>query len=254
MAQFPSLPLTPGRQARAAAGASALADEPPSGNVVVPADRAAEHGTPSDARDDLALVRRLVAGDGSAWRALVSGYQRLVLARVMATAREVNQGLGSADAEDLCAEVFSQLVRDEFAALKRFEGRSSLATWLCVVTRRIVLRRLVAARREPARPTAQVPMLEALPSPASEEPLSVMVGDEDRRRLALEIAKLSGRHQELARLFYIEGRSYREISQQLGISMNSIGPTLGRIHEKLRAAMGERDEARGRPGEGETRN
>lgn len=231
VAQFPSLPLTLGREARAAAGVSALADEPPSGSVVAPA----KHGAPSE---DLSLVRRLVAGDGSAWRVLVSGYQRLVLARVLATARESNQALNSADAEDLCADVFSQLVRDEFAALKRFEGRSSLATWLCVVTRRIVLRRLVAARREPARPTAQVPMLEALPSPASEEPLSVMIGDEDRRLLTVEIAKLSGRYQELARLFYIEGRSYREISQQLGISMNSIGPTLQRIHEKLRGAMG----------------
>jgi RNA polymerase sigma-70 factor (ECF subfamily) len=216
---------------------SALADEPPSGNVVAPADRAAEHGTASDARADLALVRKLVAGDGSAWRVLVSGYQRLVLARVAATARELNQGLGSADAEDLCAEVFSQLVRDEFAALKRFEGRSSLATWLCVVTRRIVLRRLVVARREPAQPGAQPPVLETLPNPASEEPLSVIISVEDRKRLAAEIARLSERHQELARLFYMEGRSYREISQQLGISMNSIGPTLQRVHEKLRAAM-----------------
>ncbi len=226
MAHLSSSPLSPGPKALAAAGGSTL-EEPP----------LASRGLAGLANDDLALVRRLVTGDAAAWRVLVSGYQRLVLARVIATARELNQALGSSDAEDLCADVFSQLVRDEFAALKRFEGRSSLATWLWVVTRRIVLRRLVVARREPSQPAAQPPVLEALPGPESEEPLSIIIGAEDRQRLASEIARLSERHQELARLFYIEGKSYREISEQLKISMNSIGPTLGRIHEKLRGAM-----------------
>jgi len=239
------LPLTLGREARAAAGVSALAEDPPSGR-----DTAEQASSSTQAHDDLLLVRRLVAGEAGAWRGLVSGYQRLVLARIVATARELNQALGSADAEDLCADVFSQLVRDDFAALKRFEGRSTLATWLCVVTRRIVLRRLVVARREPSQPAAQVPVLEMLPGPASEEPLRAIIGEEDRKRLAVEIARLSERHQELARLFYMEGRSYREISQLLGISMNSIGPTLARIQEKLRGAMegGEREEGGGKKG------
>ncbi len=240
MAHLSSSPLSPGPKGGATAGGSALAEKPSSARGTA---GQASSGSPSASSgapesDDLVLVRRLVTGDGAAWRMLVSGYQRLVLARVIATARELNQALGSSDAEDLCADVFSQLVRDEFAALKRFEGRSSLATWLCVVTRRIVLRRLVVARREPSQPAAQPPVLEALPGPASEEPLSIIINEEDRLLLAKEIARLSERHQELARLFYIEGKSYREISQQLGISMNSIGPTLGRIHEKLRAAMG----------------
>jgi RNA polymerase sigma-70 factor (ECF subfamily) len=233
VAHLSSSPLSPGPKALATAGGSAL-EEPPLD----------PRGLTGLANDDLALVRRLVTGDGAAWKVLVSGYQRLVLARVIATARELNQALGSSDAEDLCAEVFSQLVRDDYSALKRFEGRSTLATWLCVVTRRIVLRRLVVARREPSLPAAQPPVLEALPGPASEEPLSVIISEEDRELLASEIARLSERHRELARLFYIEGKSYREISEELGISMNSIGPTLGRIHEKLRVAMGGAKEAR----------
>jgi len=232
VAHLPSLPLTLGREARAATGVSALAEDPPSGR-----DTAEQASSSTQAHDDLLLVRRLVAGEAGAWRGLVSGYQRLVLARIVATARELNQGLGSADAEDLCADVFSQLVRDDFAALRRFEGRSTLATWLCVVTRRIAMRRLVAARHEPSLPAAQPPALETVPGPVSEEPLHVVIEQEDRKLLAAEIARLSERQQELARLFYIEGRSYREISQQLNMSMNSIGPTLARIHEKLRHAM-----------------
>jgi RNA polymerase sigma-70 factor (ECF subfamily) len=188
-------------------------------------------------QDDLCLVRQLVTGDATAWQTLVERFQRLVLARVMATAREMNRPLGQPDAEDLCAEVFSRLVADQFAALRRFEGRSTLSTWLCVITRRIALRRLSAASREPSQPTTHSPPLDTLAGPATEEPLATMISAEDRALLAAGMAQLGDRHRQLARLFYLDGCSYREISQQLNMPVNSIGPTLARIHEKLRAAM-----------------
>ena len=156
---------------------------------------------------------------------------------MIATARELNRPLAAPDAEDLCAEVFSRLVADHYAALRRFEGRSTLSTWLCVITRRLVLRRLVAAGREPSQPGAQIPPLETLPANSAEEPLEIIISDEDRALLAAGLAQLGEKHRQIARLFYIDGCSYREISQRLSMPMNSIGPTLARIHEKLRAAM-----------------
>jgi RNA polymerase sigma-70 factor, ECF subfamily len=192
-----------------------------------------------DARqDDFDLVQRLVAGDAGAWKSFVQRFQRLVLTRVLFAARELNQPLAHSDAEDFCAEVFSQLIADDYSVLRRFEGRSTLSTWLCVVTRRIVIRRLAAARREPSRPAAQsVRPLESLPSPAGENPLALLIGGEDRALLAAGMAQLGERQRQLARLFYIDGCSYREISRQLEMPINSIGPTLARIQEKLRAAM-----------------
>jgi RNA polymerase sigma-70 factor, ECF subfamily len=194
----------------------------------------AEAGGPS--REDLALVERLVASDSAAWQTLIQRFQRLVFARVLATARELNRPLNPSDAEDLCAEVFSRLIADEYAALRRFEGRSTLSTWLAVVTRRIVLRRISTLAREPSHPTARPP-LETLPAPPNEEPLASMIGDEERAQLAAGMAQLGERHRQLARLFYFEKRSYREISQELDMPMNSVGPTLARIHQKLREAM-----------------
>jgi RNA polymerase sigma-70 factor (ECF subfamily) len=190
-------------------------------------------------RLDYELVQRLVAGDAAAWRTLVLRYERLVLSRVLATGRELNHSLAAADAEDLCAEVFSRLVASDYAALKRFEGRSTLSTWLSVITRRIVARRLAAARSEPARAAHGEGPLETLVSGRFEEPWAAMISAEDAARLAGGIARLATRHQELARLFYVEGRTYREISQRLAIPVNSIGPTLARIHKKLRKHLGE---------------
>jgi RNA polymerase sigma-70 factor (ECF subfamily) len=160
-----------------------------------------------------------------------------VLARVIASGRELNRSLSPSDAEDLCAEVFSRLIADDYAALKRFEGRSTLSTWLCVVTRRIVIRCLSAGSREPSQPSRLPPPLETLPAASDDEPLAAMISEEDRALLAAGLAQLGERHQQLARLFYLEGQSYREISRQLNMPVNSIGPTLARIHDKLRAAM-----------------
>jgi len=39
---------------------------------------------------------------------------------------------------------------------------------------------------------------------------------------------------EVVRQFHLEGKSYREISTELGIPENSIGPLLTRAREKLR--------------------
>jgi len=182
------------------------------------------------------LVERLVAGDAAAWQTLIERFGRLVFARVLATAREMNRPLRASDAEDLCAEVFSRLIADEYAALKRFEGRSTLSTWLTVVTRRIVLRRIFSLAREPAD-AAVGPPLESLPAPPHEEPIAAMIGAEERALLAAGMAQLGERQRELARLFYFEQRTYREISEQLDMPMNSVGPTLARIHQKLRTAM-----------------
>lgn len=187
------------------------------------------------ARDeDARLVGRMVGGDATAWRTFVERFDRLVLTRVMTVARELNRSLNQDDAEDLCADIFSQLVAGDFAALRRFEGRSTLSTWLCVVTRRIVLRRL-SAHRGPASQLA--PALGSLSGPASDDPQRLAICDEERALLASGIAQLNERQRRLAYLFYVDGCSYHDISEQLQMPMNSVGPTLARIHEKLRAVM-----------------
>jgi len=188
---------------------------------------------------DLALVQRLARGDAAAWRQFVERYQRLILTRVLVAAREFGQPLAAPDAEDLTAEVVAALVAGGFAMLRRFEGRSSLSTWLCVVTRRMALRRLSVRRRDPARATDNPPALDTLAGPSGPGPLATLICGEDLDRLAGGLDQLGERHRQIARLFYLDGCTYREISQQLDMPVNSIGPTLARIQQRLRAALGE---------------
>ena len=56
--------------------------------------------------------------------------------RHTAQARSVR--LAPEDRDDLCAEVFLAIIKNDFAVLRNFRGQSSLATYLTVVARRIV--------------------------------------------------------------------------------------------------------------------
>ena len=67
----------------------------------------------------------------------------LVLHVVNHSANARSLRLSNEDREDLCSDVFLELLKDDFAVLRNFRGQSSLATYLTVVARRVVVRRLV---------------------------------------------------------------------------------------------------------------
>jgi RNA polymerase sigma-70 factor (ECF subfamily) len=189
---------------------------------------------------DLHLVAQLVASDGQAWRTFVERFGRLVLTRGIATARELGRALDDAGAEDLCAEVFSRLVADDCRVLRLYEGRSMLSTWLCVVTRRIAIRRLKTLAREPALPAADSGhALGSLAGSPADEPLRQLLAGEEVSRLTAALAQLGERDRKLVGLLFFESCSYREAAAALQMPMNSIGPTLARIQKRLRIALQE---------------
>ena len=71
----------------------------------------------------------------------------------------------------------------------------------------------------------------ALQAAESEQPLERIT---DREEIDRMLKQLDEREAQLVRLYHLEGKSYREISQILGISENSVGPSLYRVREKLR--------------------
>src|SRR5262245_15391764 len=48
-------------------------------------------------------------------------------------------GLSAEDAEDLASDVRVRLIDDDYAALRRFDGRSSLRTYLVTIVHRLLL-------------------------------------------------------------------------------------------------------------------
>jgi RNA polymerase sigma-70 factor (ECF subfamily) len=171
-----------------------------------------------------------VARKPRSWEDFVDRFIGLVIHVINHTAQSRSIRLAPEDREDLASEVFLAIVNDDFAVLRRFRGESSLATYLTVVARRVVVRELLKRK-------AAAPIGEGLDEVASSEngagPIERLNNREQVERL---IGQLTGAEADVVRLYHLEGKSYREISSQMGIAENSIGPTLSRARDKMRRA------------------
>jgi RNA polymerase sigma-70 factor (ECF subfamily) len=185
---------------------------------------------------DRSLLERCLARKPRSWEEFVDRFVGLVIhvANHAAQARSVR--LSADDREDLAAEVFLGLVKDDFAALRHFRGESSLATYLTVVARRIVVRRLVehSSLSRLADATGQAE-LERSADPGRTP--AERVGDRDQ--LEKLLAKLDAAEAQAVRMFHLEGKSYEEISAGTGLASGTIGPTLTRARRKMRVGGGD---------------
>ncbi|MFV1964657.1 MAG: RNA polymerase sigma factor [Pirellulaceae bacterium] len=180
---------------------------------------------------DRSLLQRCLQRKPRAWEEFVDRFLGLVVHVIRHSAQSRSVRLSSQDVEDLAAEVFLALVNDDFAILRHFRGESSLATYLTVVSRRIVVREMLSRRTLSSLSDAQRAN-ETLDqaAPSAEERMS---NREEVERLLLA---LHGPEADVIRMYHLEGKSYREISSSVGMPENSIGPTLSRARAKMRRA------------------
>lgn len=104
---------------------------------------------------DLLLLERCLDRKPGAWEDFVDRFLGLVIHAVHHTTHARAIRLSAMDQDDLCAEVMLRLVENDFALLRRFRCQSSLATYLTVVARRVVLRQLLKRRPVAARKAAR---------------------------------------------------------------------------------------------------
>jgi RNA polymerase sigma-70 factor (ECF subfamily) len=177
---------------------------------------------------DRNLLDRCLARKPRAWEDFVDRFTGLVIHVVNHTARCRSIMLSSADREDLTAEVLLAIIRDDFAVLRRFRGKSSLATYLTVIARRVVVRKLVESRT--ATPLGAAVEAAAANDGASEQRIT------DREEVEQLMEQLDDSEAAVVRMYHLEGKTYQEISRTTGMPTNSVGPMLTRARAKLRSA------------------
>jgi len=180
---------------------------------------------------DRTLLKRCVAREPGAWKDFVDRFMGLFTHVIHHTSHARSVRLAQEDVDDLCAEVFVRLLADDFAILRRFQGKSSLATYLTVIARRIVVREVSQRRFAEA-------MGHVNASHASLDQANAQANDqqriEDRELVAQMLEHLSDGEREVVTQFHLDGKSYRDISRDLDIPENSIGSILSRARAKLR--------------------
>jgi RNA polymerase sigma-70 factor (ECF subfamily) len=185
---------------------------------------------------DRQLVQRCLKHEPGAWIDFVDRYVGLIYHVIHFTAHLRSVALTPEDVEDTAAEILMQVVANDYAVLRQFEGRSSLATYLTVIARRICVRQLAeratAARTMSLSNGHEIAKTEAAPR--------VEYGLETLEEVQALLSRLPRRTRQVVQLFYLEGRKYEEISTTLGIPINTIGPILSRAKQVLRQRMEKR--------------
>ncbi len=182
---------------------------------------------------DRNLLERCLQRKPRAWEDFVDRFMGLVVHVVNHSASARGVRLTPEDRDDLTSEVFVNLIKDDFAILRHFRGLSSLATYLTVVARRIVVRSLLQHKRsDPLGDGAGRRTVETVADP--QQGPSDRLGDREEVERLLE--DLQDSEARIVRMYHLEGKSYQEISQAVGVPENSVGPILSRARNKMRRA------------------
>lgn len=179
---------------------------------------------------DRDLLRRCLHHEPGAWNDFVDRFLGLVYHVIQHTADLRSFPLKPEDTEDIAAAVLLEIVDDDYASLRQFRGASSLASYLTVIARRTCVNEMVKRAQShnlQGRSLPETPAGEPAAPPANSKLESL----EEVTRL---LKKLPAKEREVVRLYFLEGRSYEEISTDLEIPVNSIGPILSRARKRMR--------------------
>ncbi len=179
------------------------------------------------------LLQRCRQGDTAAFTQLVSMHERMVFglaARILGDAEE---------AKDLAQEVFLQVYR----TLSRFEGRSSVKTWIyrivvnhCHNRQRFWRRRKRDQARALEELTARDEARIAASHPAG-DPFEDLARRERARLVQRALGELSFEQRTILILREVEGMSCEEIGVALSLPIGTVKSRLARGREALRQRM-----------------
>jgi RNA polymerase sigma-70 factor (ECF subfamily) len=178
-------------------------------------------------------IRLLQAGSEEAFQALVSEFAAPVyrLATRLLTDR--------ADASDVAQEVFLKI----FRGIGQFQGHASLKTWIYHITINAVWNqnrwwkrhRSAECALESSEPDS---MADGLPADDdAPDPLQALLSLEAQELVQKALAKLSESYRTVLILREIEGLSYDELAEVLGLSPGTVKSRLARARQSLRRAL-----------------
>lgn len=163
-------------------------------------------------------------GQGGVGPAAAGGFEGLVDRYAQELYGLAYSMLGNgADAEDALQETFLAA----FRGLGRFEGRSSLRTWLTgILVRQVALVRRRGGRR------AAAPVV-----PGDAAVCGGEAGVAAKHDAAALLAALSPEHRDVLVLREMRGMSYKEISEVLGVPRGTVESRLHRARAALRGLV-----------------
>ncbi|MDP4096603.1 RNA polymerase sigma factor [Paenibacillus sp. P96] len=175
------------------------------------------------------IIARILRGEQSAFRELVEQYSR----HVYQTAYSVLQD--AKEAEDVSQETFVQV----YTSLSHYRNEG-FKSWLT----RIAVHKAIDTKRRRSRRTAEMTVADeallVLPS-REEDILGRLIRQERRSELAAKIETLPRQHKEVVTAFYIQGKSYEQMAEEMQVALKTVESRLYRARQWIRQHWNEEE-------------
>ena len=180
--------------------------------------------TPDSLWSDEDLVRECLAGNQTAWEALVEKHKRLVYSI------PYKYGLPPEEAADVFQTVWSDLFRD----LRKIEKAAALRGWLVTATARRCLLQKKHRQKVMAGGTVDPELPDTSPDPAA-----LQHEAESAQQVREAVAQLPQRCQKMVKMLFFEHppRPYEAVARELGLALGSVGFIRGRCLAKLKSQL-----------------
>jgi RNA polymerase sigma-70 factor (ECF subfamily) len=192
---------------------------------------------PSDAE----LIERCLQKDNSAWELVVGRYKRKVFhIAYKFTGRHD-------DAEDLTQEIFLKV----FRSLEKFNRDADFSTWLSSVARNFCIDHYRASKREKEVLVEDLVAFDLAPASTGSSPHRALEDRDRRSFLRRGLEALPDKLREAVVLRDLQGLSYQEMADRLGLPEGTVKSRINRGREELsrlllRAQQAERGRSGGR--------
>ena len=178
------------------------------------------------------LVRRAVAGDQTAYRAIYQLHEKAIRGRVSGYFK------WKADVDDVVSESFQKA----FVNLSHFDTDRELRPWLCTIATRTALDHLASIKREDQKKEG-IKQTAGEDMPGGQDPLTEVspeeeiINDENHERLMAFIEELSPLYKEVMVKYMIEELEYEEIAKELKLELNTVRTRIRRGKQQLAEMM-----------------
>jgi len=180
--------------------------------------------------DELALCRRIASGDGGLFGRIVDEYAGMVAAAV------ASQGVERGDVEDVAQTALVNAYR----GIATFRGDAKLSSWLYRIAINAARAHLKTLGRRLDKHSVEAAM-ESGVYPVDDGAGRQFHGALRNRALNAALARLKPLQREALLLYYMDQRSYEEISETLRININTVRTHIRRGKLRLAEMLDETD-------------
>jgi RNA polymerase sigma-70 factor (ECF subfamily) len=181
------------------------------------------------------LVDMLKAGDDKAWKILYDGFYAYIFQLVKCK----NYRITDQDAEDICSEVFEDLIK----GIKNFKKQSILKTYIHSMTINRIrqhYRKLLTIKRGSGVEDLSLDEIPVdIPDSKRFSPESIIIENSEMQTLREHVAKLPEVARNALTLRYLKNMKYKEIAEYLDIPEGSVGALIQKSLLTLKRIMSE---------------